>query len=138
MKRKNLTEWQKQKLGISADPKAKLKALQAKATRLCRPLVMERWGNRCAKCRCRGQTWYPLEFHHLIGRGRWAHRWNPENGMALCREHHNWATLSPTEFDDWLRDNHHCIWVWRNQHRRDSGKRTVVFLEQVIAELENR
>ena len=137
MKRKRLTPWQQQKLGVEEDPKAVFDALKRQATTLCRAAVMEDWGDRCAKCKHFDKPWNKLEWHHLIGTGHWAHKFNPKNGMALCHDHHKWATNRPSEFDDWLRDNHHCIWAWRNKHRRDVGKRTTAFLEEQIAILEN-
>lgn len=56
-------------------------------------------GGTCAKCGS-----YASDAHHV--RSKKAHpglRWRVENGIALCREHHDAAHADPETFRAWFR-----------------------------------
>jgi len=53
--------------------------------------VLERDKYLCQRCLSRGVRKEASEAHHIIhkGGGRFAVRWDMENGISLCRECHN-------------------------------------------------
>lgn len=61
--------------------------------RLCRAVVMERDGHRCARCgatRKLGKQYQVVrvQWAHVHTRGWLALRWDPDNSMALCARCH--------------------------------------------------
>lgn len=49
-------------------------------------------------------TSYNLEAHHIVTRSRMSTRWDPDNGICLCKNHHTddkfSAHQSPSSFHD--------------------------------------
>ena len=73
------------------------KSLKAKADRLWSAYVR----NRDKTCRCCGKT--PIQSHHIISRRYHSTRFNPNNGIGLCFNHHrNLAHQNPVEFHNVL------------------------------------
>lgn len=64
--------------------------------KLCREAVLRHWGHRCAKCG-KGE----VEHHHVVRRSFLPLRYDPENGIALCRMCHSWADTG--EGREWVR-----------------------------------
>lgn len=82
-----------------------------------RMAVLAAWGHCCAVCQGT-----PAEAHHLISRSRLALRHMPENGIALCANHHKWhpicsAHSGPFGFVEWLRTHHWGIYEWVQSHK---------------------
>lgn len=46
-------------------------------------------------CVCRG---YDLHDHHIYGRANKAVRYNPDNGILLCNDHHRYAEAHRDDF----------------------------------------
>ena len=78
--------------------------------------VKNRANNKCEYC---GRT-DNLDAHHLNNRVIYSLRWDLENGVCLCKDHHRFnrkfaAHNTPSLFEDWIFD------------RRDIG-----YLEEMI------
>jgi len=73
-------------------------------------LVIKRGNERCEYC---GST-YSLAPHHIFGRINQTVRWDLNNGICLCLEHHTGgdfsAHRSPNEFKQWLIDTRGVEW----------------------------
>ena len=65
--------------------------------------VRAREGYRCQRCRRQGEPGVPpaaqtsIHAHHVFRRSISATRWDPGNGLALCRDCHAWAQAHPNE-----------------------------------------
>lgn len=69
--------------------------------------VKDDWGNKCAICGSEER----LNAHHLIPRQILKHKYDVENGIALCPKHHRFsfklsAHQNPISFLVWLEENH--------------------------------
>lgn len=62
--------------------------------------IKELHGHVCAKCESSGGG-YPLESHHICGRGR-SVRWDLDNGICLCRKCHQWQQGNVAAFLHWI------------------------------------
>ena len=67
----------------------------------------------CAVC---GTPEY-IQAHHLIRRSCYFFRHNPENGLTLCPQHHEYsndlsAHGAPWAFDEWLQNARPETWEW--------------------------
>ncbi len=62
-------------------------------------LVKKRAGMECEMC----QSTKVLQSHHIYSRVSYGIRWNEENGVCLCRNHHLYfAHRKTVEFNDWV------------------------------------
>ncbi len=79
--------------------------------KLCRSIVLLRARGRCEICGIPvgfgddKADW--LEWAHIIGRGSWAIRWNPKNGLGICTGCHNDKTIM-----GWLEENDPARYEW--------------------------
>ena len=76
--------------------------------------VKDRDGNRCAYC---GSTKY-LNSHHIFSRTHQGLRWDLDNGITLCSEHHTFSTKfsahkTPMEFTLWIMERNGKEWYER-------------------------
>jgi hypothetical protein len=67
--------------------------------------VKDRAGCKCEYC---GKSYY-LNAHHVFGRRHWGLRWDLDNGVALCPNHHTFSPIfsahqTPTKFSDWIQE----------------------------------
>jgi hypothetical protein len=70
--------------------------------------VREKYGDRCFHFWCTSPA---MDTHHIIGKK--AHprlRYVVENGLAMCREHHNEAHVRPVWFKENFRGWYHERW----------------------------
>ena len=99
---------------MSYTPKAQLDRIVRRMDRLWRRAVLSRAGNTCELCgaptasdRASGALIW-VQACHIIGRGDWATRWDPRNGVAGCQRCHCdpmiMAWLGETDPDryDWI------------------------------------
>ena len=82
-------------------PDSKL-ALRDECDDLWAQLIKMRDGGRCRRCGL-GPPAVILEAAHVWGRGRYATRWEPLNGVCLCSGCHLWQTLNPHEGEKFFR-----------------------------------
>ncbi|KKK43408.1 hypothetical protein LCGC14_3168490 [marine sediment metagenome] len=82
-------------------------------------LVRQKNGGRCVMCGkpCR-------DAHHIIPRGKKAHRHNLKNGLPLCYPCHQCNNSvsphqSPLGFVEWLKEYNLELFDWADYHRHD-------------------
>jgi len=90
-------------------PKRKGKRKNGPKTRVRNRLDMKwskivKLGGFCEYCKIEGVR---LEAHHIIGRRNLNTRWDKENGICLCTNHHKFSPIfsaheTPTVFTEWL------------------------------------
>ena len=84
----------------------------------------------------------PTVGHHLLPRSVYRmHRYNPDNMYPLCVVHHDWAEISPDEFDEWLFENDPdtAAWITENKHHRNEEKLNYkAIYEQLLEEEETK
>jgi hypothetical protein len=76
-----------------------VKTLRNKADKLWSLMIRQRDGH-CRRC----GTTENLQAAHVISRRYKAIRWDPRNGICLCRGCHHWNHHHPVEFDWWVQD----------------------------------
>jgi len=77
------------------------KTLKKKCDELWSKLIRQRAGNKCEYC---GKSDGKIDAHHILSRRHFSVRWNLENGVALCRYHHQFfAHEDPVAFTEWLK-----------------------------------
>ena len=68
-----------------------------------------------------------LDCHHLITRGGWAVRYDPDNAVALCvHDHRVWAEGNPFEVSEWAENKFGIVRInsiRRKAERVEIGKR---------------
>ena len=95
--------------------------LRDMADRLWSLAVRDDWGNECAVCGA-GKC----DAHHIIPRQHQITRYDLQNGIALCSNHHQFdKDVSPhqnaTGFVLWLEANHAKIAVWAFELQASGG-----------------
>ena len=65
-----------------------------------RDYVRERDDWRCRRCGRKKERW-SLEAHHVAKRRLMPTRWEPFNGLSLCKRCHTWVEEHPSEARDW-------------------------------------
>ena len=71
-----------------------------------------------------------LDAHHLVGRSNLNYRFDLENGITLCKYHHNCddhiaahgANDVTARFMDWLGSTEHILWFEDNRDYRHAAK----------------
>jgi len=76
------------------------RTLEMKADRLWSARILAENHGRCWKCNRKPAT----DPHHVIGRANKRLRHDRNNGIGLCRFHHDWAHAKPEEFRVWIRE----------------------------------
>lgn len=79
------------------------KKLRDKADDLWSEAVKVNYNKRCAYC----GTSENLNSHHIFTRSRMGTRWNIDNGICLCANHHTFSQQfsahgTPAKFNEWL------------------------------------
>lgn len=90
-------------------------------------LVKWDWNYRCGWCGREG-----TDAHHVIGCGHHATRYEPLNGICLCRECHSWVHDAPAGkavLEAWLVVRLPGVARWVAQHKNDTVKVTEAWLE---------
>ncbi len=105
--------------------------------------VKEKEDSKCAVCK---QGDKQLNAHHLIGRKNSNYRYDLDNGIALCCEHHtlgnsisaHGSTDVTDRFMDWLKGQRPEQWEWFIENRDNSSARPYKFweLEAICNELQ--
>lgn len=81
--------------GIGSNEVNERTKLEKKLDDLWSELIKKKFDNKCAVCGARGN----LQAAHIFSRKHRATRWEPDNGVCLCRRHHlYWAHTEPFEF----------------------------------------
>jgi len=86
-------------------PKTDKKKLDKQCEDLWRKIVKDNWDYKCAYC---GRQTGKLEAHHIFTRSRDNTRWDIQNGICLCVNHHKFgndgfsAHSTPDNFKNWL------------------------------------
>ncbi len=76
---------------------SKLKPGDRWMMKMWRSAVLTIWGERCVKC---GDM--SVECHHIVRRSKGVLRYDPHNGIPLCKRHHDWADT--LEGRQWVHD----------------------------------
>lgn len=83
--------------------------------------IIDLWNCRCAVHGCANELDKP---HHLLGKKAWPrYRHDLNNGISLCRKHHDWAHNKPAEFKQWLMHNYPLILEWMQEAKRAEAER---------------
>lgn len=80
------------------------KVIIGKLDKVWSELIKLKDGNKCKKC---GKV-DGLSSHHIFGRRKFSTRWDLDNGITLCDQHHTKdgsfsAHLTPKMFEIWLK-----------------------------------
>ena len=127
----------KRKKKVKLESKVKIRR---RLMRLWLARVREDWRNMCAVCCLKSGDVLPngkktiLDCHHIESRNNGTLRYNPMNGILLCKSHHKFGRdsfhRSAVWAMDWLRNNHpetiEYIIALRNQIPPDLNNREVL------------
>ena len=119
----------------------------AKLDKLWLELVKQRAHYSCEYChKPKGQV--QIHTHHIFGRRAFNTRWDLDNGIALCSQHHSYSSAfsahqTPTLFTEWLKKKLGKTWyerLERKHHIPYKGNRMDILGDLEIAkqELDNR
>ncbi|HUT56796.1 MAG TPA: HNH endonuclease [Phycisphaerae bacterium] len=114
------------------------RAAKKRADKLWREVILKRCGYGCVVCGATGR----LEAHHLIRRDAIFYRHNPENGVALCYQHHTGSSKesahgAPWWFEAWVERARPDQYEWWEKNRYEVITGQKINYEQVCDVLQD-
>lgn len=109
--------------------RSKRKTLENKLDKLWSQLVRHKNGGKCVIC---GEP--ARDPHHIFPRARRATRWDLDNGIPLCFNHHRYRGAHSTEYA-YQRDFHK--WLEKNVQIHQLEIRSLLVVKHTIQDLED-
>jgi hypothetical protein len=108
-----ITSLEKNKIEINKWKRRKASGKSTHLDNLWRYAIYKQGNNVCEYCKKEGQ----LNAHHIFSRSNFSVRWDLDNGISLCPEHHIYGNesfhKSPAEMLEWIKEKRGLEWYNR-------------------------
>lgn len=91
------------------------------ADKLARQFVLDRDAWTCQRCGSGGAG--VAQWAHILSRSALAIRWDPDNSLVLCARCHQFFTLRPIDWQDWVDERYPGRWDLLRARRRNAEAR---------------